>query len=101
MATVTAMPLNSSRGGSFLIEERSPNEIFTPEDFTEQHQLIAQTTEEFATKEIVPSIEKLERKEFSINRDLLKKAGELGLSGVDVPEQYGGTQMDKVTSAII
>ncbi len=101
MATVTAMPLNSSRGGSFLIEERSPNEIFTPEDFTEQHQLIAQTTEEFATKEIVPSIEKLERKEFSTNRDLLRKAGELGLSGVDVPEQYGGTQMDKVTSAII
>jgi len=101
MATVTATPAKMLPGGSFLIEERSPNEIFTPEDFSEQHQLIAQTTEEFATKEIVPNIEKLEQKEFSINRDLLRKAGELGLSGVDVPEEYGGTQMDKVTSAII
>src|SRR5690349_810118 len=101
MATVTATPAKMLPGGSFLIEERSPNDIFTPEDFTEQHQLIAQTAEEFATKEIVPNIEKLEQKEFRINRDLLKKAGELGLSGVDVPEQYGGTQMDKVTSAII
>jgi alkylation response protein AidB-like acyl-CoA dehydrogenase len=101
MATVTAMPMNKVSGGSFLIEERTPDEIFTPEDFTDQHQLIAQTAEEFATNEIVPNIEKLEQKEFSINRELLKKAGELGLSGVDVPEQYGGTQMDKVTSAII
>lgn len=101
MATVTAMPTKMLPGGSFLIEERNPNDIFTPEDFTEQHQLIAQTAEEFATKEIVPNVEKLEQKEFRINRELLKKAGELGLSGVDVPEQYGGTQMDKVTSAII
>ena len=101
MATVTAMPMNKISGGSFLIEERTPDEIFTPEDFTEQHQLIAQTAEEFATNEVVPNIEKMEQKEFAINRELLKKAGELGLSGVDVPEQYGGTQMDKVTSAII
>ena len=101
MATVTTMPMSKIAGGSFLIEERKPEEVFTPEDFTEQHQLIAQTTEEFATKEIVPNIEKLEHKEFAINRELLKKAGELGLSGVDVPEQYGGMQLDKVTSAII
>jgi alkylation response protein AidB-like acyl-CoA dehydrogenase len=101
MATVTAMPMNKVSGGSFLIEERTPDEVFTPEDFTEQHQLIAQTAEEFATNEIVPNIEKMEQKEFSINRELLRKAGELGLSGVDVPERYGGTQMDKVTSAII
>ena len=101
MATVTSMPTKMLPGGSFLIEERNPNDIFTPEDFTEQHQLIAQTAEEFASKEIVPNIEKLEQKEFRINRELLKKAGEMGLSGVDVPEEYGGTQMDKVTSAII
>ena len=101
MATVTATPAKMLPGGSFLIEERNLNEIFTPEDFSEQHQLIAQTAEEFAINEIVPNIEKLEQKEFSINRALLRKAGELGLSGVDVPEEYGGTQMDKVTSAII
>jgi Acyl-CoA dehydrogenases len=101
MATLTAMPVHKIRGGSFLIEERAPDEVFTPEDFSEQHQLIAQTAEEFANQEIVPNIEKMEHKDFAVNRELLRKAGELGLSGVDVPEQYGGMQMDKVTSAII
>src|SRR5579872_872936 len=98
--TATAPPAVIS-GGSFLIEERTADEVFTPEDFTDQHLLIAQTAEEFANKEIVPNIDRMEHKEFSINRDLLKKAGDLGLSGVDVPEAYGGMQMDKVTSAII
>jgi alkylation response protein AidB-like acyl-CoA dehydrogenase len=101
MATPTAVPVAKIPGGSFLIEERKPEDVFTPEDFTDQHLLIAQTAEEFANKEIVPNIEKMEHKEFAINRELLKKAGELGLSGVDVPEAYGGMQMDKVTSAII
>src|SRR5581483_6152459 len=101
MATVTASPTVKFSGGSFLIEERTPQEVLTPEDFTEQHLLIAQTAEEFATKEIVPNIEKMEHKEFAINRELVKRAGELGLSGVDIPEQYGGLQLDKVTSAII
>jgi alkylation response protein AidB-like acyl-CoA dehydrogenase len=101
MATLTAMPGSKIRGGSFLIEERTPEEVFTPEDFSEQHQLIAQTAEEFANKEIVPNIEKMEHKDFAVIRELLRKAGELGLSGVDVPEQYGGMEMDKVTSSII
>ena len=101
MATLTATPAGKIRGGSFLIEERTPEEVFTPEDFSEQHQLIAQTAEEFANKEIVPNIEKMEHKDFAVIRDLVRKAGELGLSGVDVPEQYGGMQMDKVTSSII
>ena len=101
MATVTGVPAAKISGGSFLIEERTADEVFTPEDFTEQHLLIAQTAEEFANKEIVPNIEKMEHKEFAVNRELLRTAGELGLSGVDVPEQYGGMQLDKVTSAII
>jgi len=101
MATLTAVPATKIPGGSFLIGERKPEEVFTPEDFTEQHLLIAQTAEEFANKEIVPNIEKMEHKEFAVHRELLRKAGELGLSGVDVPEAYGGMQMDKVTSAII
>jgi len=101
MATVTAVPTAKIAGGGFLLEERRPEEIFTPEDFTEQHTLIAQTTEEFAKNEIIPNIERMEKKEFSINRALVRKAGELGLSSVDIPEEYGGTQMDKVTSAII
>lgn len=101
MATIGAMPTDRISGGGFLIEERTPDEVFTPEDFSEQHQLIAQTAEEFAAKEILPRIERMEHKDFSASRELLQKAGDLGLSGVDVPEQYGGMQLDKVTSAII
>jgi alkylation response protein AidB-like acyl-CoA dehydrogenase len=101
MATLTALPKINVAGGSFLIEERTPGEVFTPEDFNEQHLLIAQTAEEFANKEIVPNIEKLEHKDFALLRELVRKAGELGLSGADVPEQYGGLQLDKVTSALI
>ena len=75
--------------------------MFTPEDFNEQHQLIAQTTEDFANNEIVPNIDKIEHKDFALTRELIKKASELGISSVDVPEEYGGMEMDKMSSAII
>jgi butyryl-CoA dehydrogenase len=88
-------------GGSFLIQDCPPEDVFTPEDFTDQHNLIAQTAQEFAVNEIIPNIERMEHKEFSVNRELLRKAGSLGLSAVDTPETYGGLQLDKVTSAII
>jgi alkylation response protein AidB-like acyl-CoA dehydrogenase len=101
MATTTAVPQTKISGGSFLLEERKPDEVFTPEDFTEQHRLIGQTAEEFAVNEIVPNIEKMEHKDFSITRDLLKKAGDLGLSSAEIPEAYGGLEMDKVTAAVI
>src|SRR6266404_6012429 len=101
MATTTAVPRTRIAGGSFLIETRRPDEVFTPEDFTEQQQLIGQTAEEFTVNEILPNVEKMEHKDFSISRDLLKKAGDLGLSGVEIPEAYGGLEMDKVTAAII
>src|SRR6201997_2259716 len=101
MATTSAVPKSKILGGSFLLEERTPDEVFTPEDFSEQHQLIAQTAEEFCLNEIVPSIEKMEHKDFSVTRDLLKKAGELGLSSVEIPEAYGGLELDKVTAAVI
>src|SRR5436190_6323786 len=97
----TVVPKNKISGGSFLLESRHPEEIFTPEDFSEQHQLIGQTAEEFALNEIVPNIEKIEHKDFSVTRDLLKKAGELGLSSAEIPEAYGGLEMDKVTAAVI
>jgi alkylation response protein AidB-like acyl-CoA dehydrogenase len=101
MATSTAVPNSKVSGGSFLLEARQPDDVFTPEDFSEQHQLIGQTAEEFAWNEIVPNIEKIEHKDFSVTRDLLKKAGELGLSSVEIPEAYGGLEMDKVTAAVI
>jgi alkylation response protein AidB-like acyl-CoA dehydrogenase len=100
MAT-TALTKTKILGGSFLLEERQPSEVFTPEDFSEQQQMIGQTAEEFAVKEILPQAEKIEHKDYAISRDLLKKAGDLGLSGVEIPEAYGGLEMDKVTAAII
>src|SRR5271163_3742214 len=100
MAT-TAIPKTKISGGSFLLEERQTAEVFTPEDFSEQQRMIGQTTEEFAVNEILPQAEKIEHKDYSISRDLLKKAGDLGLSGVEIPEAYGGLEMDKVTAAVI
>src|ERR1700686_358676 len=101
MATISAVPQTRIAGGSFLLEERTTEETFPPEDFTEQHRLIAQTAEEFAANEIVPHIDKMEHKDFAITRELLKKAGELGLSSAEIPEAYGGLEMDKVTAAVI
>src|SRR4051794_39957236 len=101
MATATAVPKVKVAGGSWLLEERNPNEVFTPEDFTEEHQQIAKTAEEFARQEILPAIEKIEHKEYQVTRDLLKKASEIGIANIDVPEQYGGSDMDKVSSAIV
>jgi alkylation response protein AidB-like acyl-CoA dehydrogenase len=100
MAT-TAIPKSKVSGGSFLLEERQAADVFTPEDFTEQHRMIGQTADEFATNEILPNIEKMEEKDWSVERDLLKKAGELGLSSAEIPEAYGGLEMDKVTAAVI
>ena len=100
MAT-TAIPKTKISGGSFLLEERQTADVFTPEDFSEQQQMIGQTTEEFAVNEILPQAEKIEHKDYSISRALLKKAGDLGLSGVEIPEAYGGLDMDKVTAAVI
>ena len=100
MATA-AIPKTKIAGGSFLIEDRQPNEVFTPEDFTDEHRQIAQTTEEFALNEILPNTDKIEHKDYSVSRDLIKKASQLGLTSADIPEEYGGMEMDKVTSAII
>ena len=101
MATATALPKSKIQGGSWLLEERSVEDIFTPEDFSEQHKLIAQTAEEFAQKEIIPNIEKMEHKDWGVVRELLRKASEIGIATVDVPEEYGGAEMDKISSAII
>src|SRR4051812_24650938 len=101
MASVTGSVKPKISGGSFLLETCPAQEVFTPEDFNDQHRLIAQTAEEFAQNEIIPNIEKMEHKDFEVVRQLLKTAGELGLSGVEIPEAYGGLEMDKVTAAVI
>jgi len=101
MATLTAVPKTRIPGGGFLLSEQHPANIFTPEDFTEQHIMIGRTADEFAINEILPNVEKMEEKDWAIERELLKKAGELGLSSAEIPEAYGGLEMDKVTAAVI
>ncbi|MGZ4833114.1 MAG: acyl-CoA dehydrogenase family protein, partial [Terriglobales bacterium] len=101
MATATPVSRKKITGGSFLIEERNLDEVFTPEDFTDEHLQIAATTDEFALKEIAPAAEKLEKKDWALTRELLKKASELGLTSVEIPEAYGGMDMDKVSAAIV
>jgi len=102
MATTNAVATAKRvKGGSFLTEERQPQDIFTPEDFSEEQRQIAKTTIEFTTNEVVPAAAEIEAKYFAVTRGLLRKAGELGLMGVDVPEAYGGLELDKVTSAIV
>ncbi|HUY12048.1 MAG TPA: acyl-CoA dehydrogenase family protein [Terriglobia bacterium] len=89
------------KGGSFLIEARQPAEIFTPEDLTDQHRLIAQTAQEFVDHEIVPRIEEIEQKKPGLLRELIKKAADLGLGATDVPQKYGGLELDKISAVII
>lgn len=89
-----------TKGGSWLLETSSPNGVFTPEQMTEEHRLVYQTSAEFA-REIVQHNDQLETKDWNLTRQLLTRAGELGLLGTDVPEVYGGLEFDKVSAAII
>jgi alkylation response protein AidB-like acyl-CoA dehydrogenase len=101
MATTLATPKTLIKGGSFLIEERSPDDIFTPDDITDQHRLIAQTAREFVVQEVLPRLDELEAKKPGLLRELLQKAAAVGLCGTDVPQKYGGLQLDKVSSVIV
>lgn len=89
------------KGGAFLIEELEADRVFTPEDFTDEQQMIAKTTEDYVKNEVTPLIDKLENHEFDNSVKLLKSAGNLGLLGADVPEEYGGLGLDKISSALI
>ncbi len=89
------------KGGGFLVEDLTAEDIITPEDFTEEHKMIAKTTEEFVNGEVLPKVDNLENHEFEYSVDLLKKAGDLGLLGADVPEEYGGLGLDKISSSLI
>jgi len=88
-------------GGEFLIADAAPEDVFTPEDFTDEHKMIFETARGFVTKEIQPNIDRLEEKNHDLLLGLLAKAGELGLMGTDVPEEYGGLGLDKVSTTVV
>jgi alkylation response protein AidB-like acyl-CoA dehydrogenase len=89
------------KGGAFLIEERTPEEIFTPEDFTEEHRMIAETTRQFTDNEVTPRQDELEKHDWKLARQLVNKAAELGLIGANIPEEYGGLGLDQTSGALI
>ncbi len=89
------------KGGSFLIEEQTPDSIFTPGDFNEEHRMIADTTRQFMDAEVLPRIAELENKDWKLARELVKKAAELGLVGANIPEEYEGLGLDQTSGAII
>jgi len=89
------------KGGAFLIESISPQEIFTPEEFSEDQRLIAKAVTEFVVGELQPVIEDMEEKKEGLLLSLIKKSGELGFLSADIPEVYGGQDLDKVSSLLI
>ena len=89
------------QGGAFLIEDLTPAEIFTPEDFTEEHRMIAETTRQFMDNEVIPHIDDLEKHDWNLSRELIKKAADLGLIGANIPEEYGGLGLDQTSGALI
>src|SRR5690625_4055921 len=89
------------KGGSFLVEDLTGDDVITPEDFTEEHKMIAKTTEDIVEGEVIPLVDKLENHEFEHSVELLKKAGELGLLSADIPEEYGGLNLDRISSSLI
>jgi alkylation response protein AidB-like acyl-CoA dehydrogenase len=89
------------KGGSFLIEETASQDVFTPEDFSEEHTMIGHMTEQFVEEEVLPQVDRIERKDWDVTVGLLRRCGELGLLGIEVPEQYGGENLDKVSAMIV
>lgn len=87
-------------GGSFLIEQRTPEEILTPEDFTEEHRMIRETTRQFIESEVRPVVAELEKHDWELARELIKKVADLGLLGANIPEEYGGLALDQTTGVI-
>ncbi len=101
MPVLISSPVVAAAGGSFLLETRAPAEVFTPEDLNEDQRQIASTAAQFAREEILPDADAIEAKEPGVLRSKLVKAAELGFSSVDIPEEYGGVGLDKVSSTVI
>lgn len=88
------------KGAEYLITEVLKDEVFTPEDFTDEQKQIAETTEQFVVKEVAPRREEIEHQNFDLVVELMQKCGELGLLMIDAPEEYGGLELDKATSML-
>jgi len=88
-------------GGSFLITDTAPGDVFTPEDLSEEQRLVGQTARDFVEQEVFPVLDRIEAKDWALTRDLLQKLGRLELLGIEVPGTYGGAELDKVTALLV
>jgi alkylation response protein AidB-like acyl-CoA dehydrogenase len=98
MATMTEQV---TKGGAWLIEKTDPATVMTPEQLSDEHRLIGQTAAEFIDNEVSPNKERLEQKDWALNRELVAKCGSLGLLGTNVPEEYGGVDLDKIATLVV
>jgi alkylation response protein AidB-like acyl-CoA dehydrogenase len=89
------------KGGAWLLDETPAADIFTPEKLTDEHRLMAQTTDEFVEGELLPALDRLEQKDWPLAKALLRRAGDLGLLGIPVAEEYGGLDLDKASSLVV
>jgi alkylation response protein AidB-like acyl-CoA dehydrogenase len=97
----TTISEQTTSGGAWLIEETDPSTVMTPEQLSEEHRLIGQTAAEFIEQEVLPNAERLEQKDWALNRELLAKCGSLGLLGTNVPEEFGGVDLDKIATLVV
>ena len=99
MTTTTTPPV--VHGGSWLTDGADAASVLTPERLSEEHRLIGQNAEEFVDNEVLPVLDRLEAKDWALNRALVKRCGDLGLLGTDVPEEFGGVALDKASSLLV
>ena len=101
MATTERSPRQLLKGGAWLLESNDAARVMTPERKSEEHRLIARTTDQFVEQEVLPQLEKLEQHDWSLVRRLIKRCADLDMFGIDIPEEYGGVYLDKVTSLVV
>ncbi|MFK8282562.1 acyl-CoA dehydrogenase family protein [Capnocytophaga cynodegmi] len=93
--------METTRGGEFLVKETLCENIFTPEDFSQEQILMKDTVKEFVDKEICPNKPRFEQKDYAYTIEMMKKIGEMGLLGIAIPEEYGGLGMGFVTTSVV
>jgi alkylation response protein AidB-like acyl-CoA dehydrogenase len=94
-------PTGARRGASWLIEATDPGDVFAPEKLSDEYRLIAQTTDEFLAQEVLPHVDQLEQQDWDLARRLVRRCGDLGLLGPDVPAEYGGIEFDKAAALVV
>ena len=91
----------STRGAAWLFEATTHDTMLTPEGLSDDHRLIAQTAAEFLAKELLPALPQMETKDWALARAMVKRSGDLGLLGTDVPEEFGGINLDKAAAIVV